>query len=63
MSFDINEIINLEWEDEEKIVIERILTHFKTWKKFVPRHLEKDIIFIIELAIKEKKKIMELTNN
>lgn len=61
--FNADEILNLGWEEEEKNVIERILTHFKTWKRWIPKNLENDIKFVIQLAIREKTKINELTKH
>ena len=60
MDFNLEEIIDLNWEEEERIVIERIVKHFKSWKRYIPSKIENDIIYIIKLAIREKKKIIEL---
>lgn len=57
----IEEILNLEWEQQEKEVIEKIIKYFNKWKYWIPKDIEDDIKFIINLAIKEKKRINELT--
>lgn len=54
------DILTLSWEEEERTVLKRILTYFKSWKRWIPKTLEDDIIFVLKLAIKEKKKINEL---
>lgn len=56
----LQEILELGWEDDEKQVISRILGQLKYWKKWLPKHLEGDINFILSLAISEKKKLNEL---
>ena len=60
MDFNLEEIIDLDWEQEERTVIERIVKHFKSWKRYIPSKIENDIVYIIKLAIKEKRKIIEL---
>ena len=62
MNLDLNiqEILSLDWESDDKVVMERIIKHFKSWKRFIPSSLEKDIIYILNLAINEKKTLMEL---
>lgn len=52
-----SDILNLDWNENDKIIIERVLSSFKTWKKFLPNQLKDDILHIIQLAINEKKKI------
>lgn len=63
MELSIKEILDLGWSDEEKDVIKRSLEHFNSWRRWLPKSLEKDIQFIIELAIKEKQKINALLSS
>ncbi len=57
----IDEILGLGWESEDKIILERLLKYFKTWKRWIPRALEDDIRYMMDLSIREKRKINELT--
>ena len=54
------EILSLNWEEEEREKLEKLLLYFKTWKRWIPGFLENDIRFVIDLAIREKRKINEL---
>lgn len=59
----LKEILSLGWDDEEGARIEKLLRYFQTWKRWIPSSIENDIRFVIDLAIKEKRKINELTKN
>jgi hydrogenase maturation factor HypE len=63
LELNIEEILNMEWDPEDKDVIERVVKHFKSWKRWIPSRIEKDIVYIIKLAIKEKKDLMELKSH
>lgn len=56
----LEEILDLGWETDEKEVIARMLDQLKYWKKWIPKTLESDINFILNLAISEKKKLNAL---
>lgn len=56
----LEEILDLGWETDEKEVIARMLSQLKYWKKWIPKAMESDINFILNLAISEKKKLNAL---
>jgi hypothetical protein len=51
-----NELYQLEWDSNEFGVIQRIIMYIETWSAFIPKNIEYDIIAILKIAIKEKKK-------
>lgn len=59
-TFDTKKILEL-FKDtkEEHDILDRVLTHFKNWKRLLPKTLCEDIISIIDIAVREKKMLIE----
>lgn len=55
----LDEILNLEWDEQDRSVIERIIKQYNKWKRMIPSSLEKDILYLLNLAIREKKALLE----
>lgn len=56
----LEEILELGWEEDEKEVLTRMLGQLNYWKKWFSKTLESDINFILNLAISERKKLNNL---
>lgn len=55
----INEILNLDWIQEEKDLISKTLAHIQSYKYFMPTEMENDFVALLSLTLREKKYLME----
>lgn len=51
----LDEILNLQWEEDDKIIMINIMKNAIYYKRLIPKTFEKDIIKCIDVCLKEKR--------
>jgi hypothetical protein len=59
----IQELLALDWEEEDKTRLEVIIKNLLYYKSFISKASEKDIIYFLDFYIQEKRCLEELRKN
>ena len=58
-SEEIDELLSLEWNEEESKLLTNVISHYKRYKFWIRGSIISDISDLIKLVIMEKRKLIE----